>query len=81
MTTLPDRPNTALLVIDVQNGVVDGSYRRDEVVANINKLLDRARAEQVPVVWIQHSDEGLERGSERWRIVPELVPDQAEPRG
>jgi nicotinamidase-related amidase len=31
------------------------------------------------VVWVQHSDEGLERGSEEWRIVPELAPDEAEP--
>jgi hypothetical protein len=25
MTTLPDRPNTALVVVDVQKGVVDGA--------------------------------------------------------
>jgi len=78
MTTLPGRPNTALLVIDVQNGVVDCSYRRDEVVANINKLLDRARAEQVPVVWIQHASEELEPGSQPWQYVPELVRTDAE---
>ena len=29
MTTLPDRPNTCLLVIDVQNGVVADAYQRD----------------------------------------------------
>jgi nicotinamidase-related amidase len=28
MTTLPDRPNTALLVIDVQNGVMAGTHNR-----------------------------------------------------
>ena len=33
MTTLPDRPNTALLVIDVQNGVVAGTHNRDGVIA------------------------------------------------
>jgi nicotinamidase-related amidase len=26
MTTLPGRTNTALLVVDVQNGVVDGAH-------------------------------------------------------
>ena len=36
MTTLPNRPRTALIVIDVQNGVVDGAPKRDNVVANIN---------------------------------------------
>jgi len=80
MTTLTDRPHTALLVIDVQNGVVTGAIRRDEVVANINSLVARARAEGVPVVWIQHSDEDeLTEGSEAWEYVPELVRDDKEP--
>lgn len=73
MSTLKDRPGTALLVVDVQNAVVEDAYERDSVVANIAALVDRARAEQVPVVWIQHSDEGLERGSAGWEYVEELV--------
>ena len=80
MTTFANRPNTALLVVDVQNGVVAGAHQRDTVVANVGSLVDKARQEQVPVVWVQHSDEQLERGSEEWRIVPELAPDEAEPR-
>lgn len=79
MTTLKDRPNTALLVVDVQNGVVSDASRRDDVVANIASLVERARREGVPVVWVQHSDEELVRGSDEWRIVPELRPDDAEP--
>jgi len=79
MTTLPDRPNTALIVIDVQNGVVAGAHERDAVVANINALVQRARSAQAPVVWVQHSDEGLPRGSDDWRIVPELDPRESEP--
>ena len=79
MTTLENRPKTALLVIDVQNGAVEGAHERDAVVANIGSLVDRARQEQVPVVWVQHSDEGLEKGSDDWRIVPELAPGDAEP--
>jgi nicotinamidase-related amidase len=79
LTTLENRPNTALLVVDVQNGGVDGAYERDAVVANIGSLVDKARAKQVPVVWVQHSDDHLERGSDAWRIVPELQPDDAEP--
>jgi nicotinamidase-related amidase len=79
MTTLANRPNTALLVIDVQNGVVEGAHERDAVVANVSALVEKARREQVPVVWVQHSDEQLARGSEVWRIVPELSPDDAEP--
>jgi nicotinamidase-related amidase len=79
MTTLENRPNTALVVIDVQNGVVAGTHERDAVVANVGSLVDKARRAAVPVVWVQHSDEGLARGSDEWRIVPELAPDSAEP--
>jgi nicotinamidase-related amidase len=79
MTTLDNRPNTALLVVDVQAGVVAGAHQRDEVVANVSGLVDKARRERVPVVWVQHSDDGLARGSDEWRIVDELEPDVAEP--
>jgi nicotinamidase-related amidase len=79
MTILPDRPNTGLLVIDVQNGVVDGASKRDEVVANINSLVAKARAEDVPVIWVQHSSEELPNGSDAWRYVPELAPADDEP--
>ena len=79
MATLENRPNTALLVIDVQNGVVGGTHERDTVVANVSTLVDRAREEEVPVVWVQHSSEHLSPGSDPWRIVPELSPDDAEP--
>jgi nicotinamidase-related amidase len=79
MTTLHNRPNTALLVIDVQNGVVSGAHQRDAVVANVGSLVEKARREKVPVVWVQHNDKGLARGSEDWRIVPELAPGDAEP--
>ncbi|MBS2964564.1 cysteine hydrolase [Actinocrinis puniceicyclus] len=83
MTTLENRPNTALLVVDVQNSVVENAYERDKVVANINALVERARAAQVPVVWIQHSDldeGGIVHGSEGWQIVPELSPREDETR-
>jgi nicotinamidase-related amidase len=79
MTTLEARPNSALLVIDVQNGVVQGTPGRDTVVANINTLVDKARHDGVPVVWVQHNDEGLQRETDSWQIVPELKPDGSEP--
>jgi nicotinamidase-related amidase len=79
MTTLKNRPNTALLVIDVQNGVVQGAHQRDAVVANVGSLVEKARRERVPVVWVQRSSEELARGSDKWRIVPELSPGGAEP--
>jgi len=79
MTTLADRTKTALLVIDVQNGVMANAVNRDDVIAKIKSLVDRARQAEVPVVWVQHSDEGLPRDSDGWRYVPELERRDAEP--
>jgi nicotinamidase-related amidase len=79
MTTLENRPHTALLVIDVQNGVVAEAHDRDAVVANVHTLVEKARREQVRVVWVQHNDDGLKRETEEWQIVPELSRDDAEP--
>ncbi|WP_445530066.1 cysteine hydrolase family protein [Streptomyces cyslabdanicus] len=79
MTTLQDRPSTALLVVDVQKDVVHKAHERDMVVANIAALVERARREEVPVVWVQHADEELVRDSDGWRIVPELTPREGEP--
>lgn len=79
MTTLANRPNTALLVIDVQNGVVAEAYERDTVVAQVAALVDKARSAQVDVVWVQHQSEGLVRDTDSWQIVPELVPFASEP--
>ena len=79
MTTFTDRPNTALLVIDVQNDVVSGAHNRDGVVANIAILVDKARADGVPVVWVQHSDDNLVRDSDGWQYVPELKRAEDEP--
>lgn len=79
MTTLTDRPNTALLVIDVQNGVLAGTHNRDQVVANIASLLDKARSDQVPVVWVQHSSDELAQGSDGWKYIEELTPQVGEP--
>jgi nicotinamidase-related amidase len=79
MTTIANRPNTALLVVDVQNGVVEGAHERDSVIANVGALVERARAAGVPVIWVQHHDEQLARESDAWRIVPELAPGDGEP--
>jgi nicotinamidase-related amidase len=74
MTTLENRPSTALLVVDVQTRVVAGSHERDAVVATIAGLVERAHQERVPVVWVQHADERTVRGSDGWQIVAELTP-------
>lgn len=79
MTTLQDRDRTALLVIDVQNGVVGGAHDRDRVIANINALVAKARSEDVPVIWVQHSDDQLVKGSDEWQYVAEIDRHESEP--
>ncbi|HEY5051134.1 MAG TPA: cysteine hydrolase family protein [Acidothermaceae bacterium] len=78
MSTLENRPNTALIVIDVQNGIVGEAYDRDAVVANIATLVDKARAADVDVVWVQHNSDDLPKDSEGWQYVPELVRRESE---
>jgi nicotinamidase-related amidase len=73
MTTLENRPRTALLVVDVQNGNTTGAHERDKVVANVVELVRRARQADVPVVWVQHGDDNLVRGSDPWRTDLEEV--------
>jgi nicotinamidase-related amidase len=62
----------ALLVIDVQRDVVANAFRRNEVVANIKHLVESARKAGAPVIWVQHSDDELVKGSEGWAYVDEL---------
>lgn len=79
MASLDDRPNAALLVVDVQRGVVAGAYDSGRVIANIGTLVEGARAAGVPVIWVQHSDEELREGSADWEYVPELRREDGEP--
>jgi nicotinamidase-related amidase len=79
MTTLDNRPNTALLVVDVQNGVVGDAHERDKVVANVATLVDRARTAGAEVVWVQHNSDNLVEGTEAWRYVAELERLDSEP--
>ena len=70
---------TALLVIDVQRDVVANAFRRNEVVANIEHLVESARKAEVPIIWVQHSDDELVKGSEGWAYVSELRMGNGEP--
>ena len=79
MTSLHERPNTALLVVDMQKDVVAKAHRRDDVIENIDRLIGRARAESVPVIWVQHSDDNIILNSDGWRFVSELQREEPEP--
>jgi nicotinamidase-related amidase len=69
------KEKSALLVIDVQNGVVLNAFEKNSVVVQINKAIDLARANDLPVIWVQHSEDEMPIGSDFWEIIPELVPE------
>lgn len=70
---------STLLVIDMQRRVIAEAHDRDGVVARIAALVDRARTEKVPVVWVQHSDDQLLRASDGWQLADGLSPADGEP--
>lgn len=70
----------ALLVVDVQNGVVSGAHNREALVVNINMLVSKARAKDVPVIWVQHFNKHMPVGSFAWELVPELLIDREDQR-
>ena len=69
-----------LLVVDVQVGVMKDAWQAPQVIGNVARLVDRARLQGAPVLWVQHADEQLVRDSAAWQWVPELVPAPDEPR-
>jgi nicotinamidase-related amidase len=79
MSNFTDRRKRALLVIDMQADVVVEAWQRDHVVANINRLIVKARKSKISIIWIQHSDDYLEIGTDGWQIVSELKPLANEP--
>lgn len=79
MATVRSGNQPALVVVDVQTGVVADAWKRDERVGNVATAVSRARDAGVPVVWVQHSDEDLVAGSAEWEFAPEVAPAEGEP--
>ena len=68
---------SAVLVIDVQQGLCEGegrAWESDRVIACINLVTQRARAGGAPVIFIQHeSGSGyLTHGSAQWQLAAGL---------
>jgi nicotinamidase-related amidase len=68
-----------LLVVDVQAGVMESAWDSARVIGNVARAVDRTREHGVPVVWVQHGDDDLRRGTPQWQWVPQLAPRDAEP--
>lgn len=69
---------SALLIVDVQVGVVAAAWDRDRIVCNVALGVRRAREADVAVVWVQHHDRELIRNTPEWQWVPELQPMHGE---
>lgn len=80
MATVRKGNRGILLVVDVQVGVMNASWDSSRIIKNVARAVERARAQGVPVIWVQHMDEELVYGSPQWQWVPELTPAEAEPR-
>jgi isochorismate hydrolase len=69
----------ALVVVDVQVGVMESCVDAADVVARIAGLVEAARRQGIPVIWVRHRSDELVPDTARWQIVPELVPAAGEP--
>lgn len=68
------RGNSALIVIDVQTGVMAESWNAAEVVKTISGLVTKARSNDTEIIWVRHTSEELPTGSPQWQIVEALSP-------
>jgi len=80
MTTIQEGKKTVLLVVDVQVGVMQNAWNAPRIIKNIGTAVEKARANNVPVIWVQQSDNELVLDSPDWQLVPELTPAQDETR-
>jgi nicotinamidase-related amidase len=79
MATIRDGNQGVLVIVDVQVGVMRDAWEAPRIIQNVSCAVERARAQGVPVVWVQHADQELAYGSPEWQWVPELVPAPDEP--
>lgn len=79
MATVRGGSQVALVVVDVQVGVMAAAWEAPRIIGNVGRAVERARAERTPVIWVQHSSEDLAFGSPPWQWVPELSPAEGEP--
>lgn len=74
---------TALLVIDVQQGLCEGEHHPFDlagVIARINQVSAQARGAGAPVIFIQHesSSDFLEFGTDAWQLARGLHVEDAD---
>jgi nicotinamidase-related amidase len=80
VATVREGSRGALLIVDVQVGVMGDAWDAPRIISNVARAVERARGRSVPVIWVQHSDTDLPQDSPQWQIVPELTPATGESR-
>lgn len=79
MATIRNSGKSVLIVVDVQVGVLNRAWDTARIIGNIGRVVERARALGVPVIWVQHADSEMAHGSPEWQWVPQLGPREGEP--
>ena len=71
-----------LLVIDVQTAMFNLSrplFNSEELINNIGNLIQNARSENAPIIYVQHSggeNSIFNKGSDGWNIHPSISPTE-----
>lgn len=78
MATVREGNRPVMIVVDVQVGVMKEAWEAQRVVRNVSRAVERARSEAVPIIWVQHLNQELPKGSSQWQWVPELAPADGE---
>jgi nicotinamidase-related amidase len=72
------RTKTALVIIDMQSGLVAGLepvYQLNALLEHITTLITYARVAEIPIIYVQDNDVD-EIGSPGWQIHPAILPHQ-----
>ena len=78
MAKVREGKQAALLVVDVQQGVMKNAWNADNTIQNVATAVAQARASNMPVIWVQHADAELVKDTAEWQWVAQLAPASGE---
>lgn len=68
--------NTALVIIDVQNILIEAKpFQVEDLISNIQKLIEKCRNKNLPVIYIRHNNEEFEKDTHCWQIHSSISPE------
>ncbi len=78
MSRFPERHNSALLVVDAQQGTTSGLPGVNLVIDTIADLVARARLAGTVVIWLRRVDAALRPGEADWQLADPLASEPTE---